>query len=187
MKTLLLRTVDGHQTAIGGADSAVLRSGEPVFVPEPLSDWMLLVAPAIRISRLGMNIKPSFARQYYHEVGAVQLLMPREASALPVPPLFCDRGIAPGAWIDIESLHESGFTATVYDRVDTEVSRIECDLTVSDLDCDNMISFVSRYMTLKTGDMIVLGDHLLDLGTPEPDTRICAEIFGAPSLDIRIK
>jgi len=50
-----------------------------------------------------------------------------------------------------------------------------------------MISFVSRYMTLKTGDMIVLGDHSLDLGTPELDTRISVGIFGASSLDIRIK
>lgn len=173
--------------AIGGADSAVLRPGEPVFVPDPVTDWVSLVAPAIRVSRLGMNIKPSFARQYYHEIGAVHLLLPADESALPVAPLFCDRCIAPGAWTDIESLRDRGFTAAVLDREDHELVSLYRDLTVSDLDCDNMINFVSRYMTLKTGDMIVFGDHSLDLGTPALDTRVTAGIFGADSLDIRLK
>ncbi len=187
MKTLLLRTVNGRLTAVGGADSAVLRPGEPVFVSEPLADWESLVAPAIRISRLSMNIKPSFARRYYHELGAVHLLLPAEDAALPVPPLFCDRCIAPGAWVDIESLSDKGVSAIIRDRADNEIFSQNRDLSVSDLDCDGMISFVSRYMTLKTGDMIVLGDYSLDLGMPALDTRVTASIFGALSLDIRLK
>ncbi|MBO4942956.1 MAG: hypothetical protein J6C95_05970 [Muribaculaceae bacterium] len=187
MKTLLLRTEDGRMKAIGGADSAVLRPGEPVFVPEPLTDWVSIVAPAIRISRLGMNIKPSFARQYYHETAAVHLLMPSDASVLPVAPLFCDRCIAPGAWADVDTLGGCGLTAAVLDREDRELLRLGSDITFRELDCDNMISFVSRYMTLKTGDMIVFGDHSLHLGTPGLDTRVTAEIFGAPTLDIRLK
>lgn len=187
MKTLLLRSVDGCMSAIGGADSAVLRPGEPVFVPEPVSDWISIVAPAIRISRLGMNIKPSFARQYYHELGAVHLLMPSDESILPVAPLFCDRCIAPGLWHDIETLADRSFSATVYDRKDRALLHLDLNITPDDLDCNNMINFVSRYMTLKTGDMIVFGGHSLDLGTPTLDTRVTAEIFGAASLDIRLK
>ncbi len=95
MKTIYLQTIDGVIKALGGADSAVLRPGEPVFVPEPVEDWCSFVAPAIRISRLGMNIKPSFARQYYHELGAVHVLLPRRPG--PIPPLFCDRAIAPAS------------------------------------------------------------------------------------------
>ena len=51
MKTIYLQTIDGAVKALGGADSAVLRPGEPVFVPEPVEDWCSFVALAIRISR----------------------------------------------------------------------------------------------------------------------------------------
>lgn len=47
-----------------GADSAVLRCGEPVFVPDPVDEWVSLVAPAVRLCRLGMHMGRN-ARAYF--------------------------------------------------------------------------------------------------------------------------
>lgn len=185
MKTILLRTLNGKTEAIGGADSAVLRPGEPVFVPDPVEQWQSIVAPAIRISRLGMNIKPAFARQHYHEIAAVHLLMPRTVG--PIPPLFCDRAIAPGKWLDIDSLSGKSFNASIATFDDDNTVTFSMPLCFSDLKADEAVHFVSRYMTLKTGDMIVFGDNALDLGAPSLDTMLSAEIMGMPSLDIKFK
>ena len=140
----------------------MLRPGEPVFVPDPVEQWQSIVAPAIRISRLGMNIKPAFARQHYHEIAAVHLLMPRTVG--PIPPLFCDRAIAPGKWFDIDSLSGKSFNASIATFDDDNTVTFSMPLCFSDLKADEAVHFVSRYMTLKTGDMIVFGDNALDLG-----------------------
>ncbi len=187
MKTLLVSTEGGRFVARGGADSGVLRPGEPVFVPEEVDEWVSVVAPAVRISRLGFHIKASFARQYYSEVGAVHLLLPRDEALLGVPMLFHDRCIAPGEWHDIDTLHDTSFVVTVNDRVGIEMLKKECTLKMSDLRVDEFLQFLSGHMTMKTGDMLVFGDAAIELGSPVADTKVRASIFGAPSLDIKIK
>lgn len=183
MKTILLYSDGDSYRALGGADSGVLRPGEPVFVPEPVETWRSQIAPAIRISRLGMNIKPTFARQYYCEATLVHLLLP--AGNYPVPPLFVDRAIAPGRWIDLSKTAD--ISAVVDDMADKEILSLGKALTFEDLQSDRAVCFTSRYMTLKTGDIIVLGDYALDLGSPQLDTRLTARMGSEPVLDIKFK
>ena len=185
MKTIYLQTIDGAVKALGGADSAVLRPGEPVFVPEPVEDWCSFVALAIRISRLGMNIKPSFARQSYHELGAVHVLLPRRPG--PIPPLFCDRAIAPGKWLDLDMVVSGSLDVCITDDSDAKLTMLSMPLEIDCLGIDRAVNMVSRYMTLKTGDMIIFGDSAVEVGTPRLDTRLTASISSQPSLDIRFK
>ncbi len=187
MKTLLVRTEGGRLVAQGGADSAVLRPGEPVFVPEEVDEWVSVVAPAVRISRLGFHIKASFARQYYSEVGAVHLLLPRDEALLGVPMLFHDRCIAPGEWHGVDAVQEAPFVVTVEDRMGNELLKKERSLKMSDLRADEILQFLSGHITMKTGDMLVFGDEAIELGSPVPDTKVRAAIFGSLSLDIKIK
>lgn len=185
MKTIYLQTIDGAVKALGGADSAVLRPGEPVFVPDPVDNWCSFVAPAIRISRLGMNIKPSFARQYYKELAAVHVLLPRTPG--PIPPLFCDRAIAPGKWLDISTIGAGNLDVCITDDSGNSPTCLSQRLNIDSLCIDDAVHMVSQYMTLKTGDMIIFGDSAIDVGTPRLDTELAANIANQPSLDIRFK
>ena len=184
MKSILLHTRQGRLEGVGGADSAVLRPGEPVFLPEPFESLRSYVAPAVRISRLGMNIKPSFAGRYYSEIAALHLLIDE---ACPLPPLFCDRAIAPGKWIDIASIDNADLRVELYDRDDALINEQNKAIALCALDIDNAVNFVSSHLTLKTGDMIIFGDHAGELGCPKINTRLRACIGGAESLEIRFK
>ena len=62
MKVLCISANGKRMKVDVGSDQAVLRLGEPVFVPEPVEEWRSAVAPAVRISRLGTAIKASTAR-----------------------------------------------------------------------------------------------------------------------------
>ena len=55
------------------------------------------------------------------------------------------------------------------------------------LGIDNAIAALSRHLTFRTGDIIVLLNHAIALGTPVLDTEIKAFLNDFNSLDIRIK
>ena len=172
-----------------GADSAVLRANEPVFVPDPVADWVSVVAPAIRISRLGTHIT-RHPESYYDAVGAVHVLLPARPDVVPgMPPLALDRAISPGAWQPLDS----GTTELTVRRSllwgdDPDVETVlAADFSLKDLDADGLVRHISKYLTFKSGDIIILADAATNLGAPILDTRIQAWINGDTSLDIRIK
>lgn len=172
-----------------GADSAVLRPSEPVFVPDPVADWTSLVAPAVRISRLGTHIT-RHPESYYDAVAAVHVLMPARADVVPgIPPLALDRAISPGAWQPIEGeVTELTVRRSLLWGDDPDVQTIlAADFSLAALALDRLIRHISRYITFKSGDIIILADAAKSLGEPILDTRIQAWINGDPSLDIRIK
>ena len=49
-------------------DSAVVRPGTPLFLPDFAVNWRLEIVPVAVISRLGKWIEPRFAHRYYTEV-----------------------------------------------------------------------------------------------------------------------
>lgn len=172
-----------------GADSAVMRSAEPVFVPDPVEDWVSLVAPAIRISRLGTHIA-KHPEAYYDAVGAVHLLLPaRPEVAQGMPRLALDRAIAPGAWQPVEP----GKTELTVRRSllwgdDPEAEALlAADFSLSDLNANDTVRHISRYVTLRTGDIIIFADAAVNLASPILDTKVQAWINGESSLDIKLK
>lgn len=172
-----------------GADSAVLRPSEPVFVPEPVDDWLSLVAPAVRISRLGTHIS-RHPESYYDAVAAVHVLMPARPDVVPgIPPLALDRAISPGAWQPVEpGTIEMTVRRSLLWGDDPDVEAIlAADFSLTALALDGLIRHISRYLTFKSGDIIVLADAAASLGAPILDTRIQVWINGDPSLDVKIK
>ena len=167
-----------------GSDQAILRPGEPVFVPEPVEEWRSSVAPAVRISRLGTAIKASSARAYYDSIAPVHLLTPADG----LPPFVLDRALSPGKWT--APLNSDGtYTLTVSKgSIGSDASEnFSHAFTHEGLGIDNAIAALSRHLTFRTGDIIVLLNHAIALGTPVLDTEIKAFLNDFNSLDIRIK
>ena len=126
------------------ADSALLKDHKPFFIP----DWSKQVdyetEIVVRICRLGKGIPERFAHRYYDAVG-----MPWD--------LFkgFDGSAAIGEWIpkekflDVQALHF---------HLDINGKTVQQGCT-SDMvyKIDEIVSYISRFFTLKTGDMIYTG------------------------------
>lgn len=184
MKVLAVRSENGIIRADGGGDSAVLRPGEPVFIPEPTDEWFFTIAPAIRISRLGTHIPTDKAHLYYDSIGAVHLLLP--AVEVPVPVLFIDRAVAPpNTWLPYDN---SAFELTVQRSLLSDGTALDsCRTVVDSLDADRVVSQLSKWIMLKTGDIIVFTDYATEPVHPRPDTRVTASLGDTESLNIKIK
>ena len=189
MKALyIIPQANGSVAIEPGADSSILRPAEPVFIEEPNADWESRIVLGVRISRLGFHIPPAHALRHYDSIGALHLLWPLAQGAVAVPPLFRDRAIAPGEWQPLDADSDISLDVRVSTLADgsalLDASR---RFTVADLDIARYVALASKYMSLKTGDIILLGPTTVSLGTPAFDTRIEASINGHKSLDIRIK
>lgn len=187
MKILCLHTTrDGRHEIMLGADSAMLRPGEPVFLPDDTEGWLSVVAPAVRISRLGTAIKAGNAHAYRDSIGLVHLLLPEHSV---VPPLALDRAISPGQWVnaDSDTRYEVKVCRNPIGGTDPRPQMLS--FTLGDLDADNAIARLSENMTFRTGDIIIFADKGSRPEIPELDTEIRATLAsdGTALLDIRLK
>lgn len=174
-----------------GSDSAILRYGEPVFVPEPTEDWHSSIVPAVRISRLGMSIPENKARGYYSEITAFHLLVPASESVVEgISPYVLDRAFSPGEWINIDSLGNTARLNACVGAIgnsNDDVTRYSHSFAIADLRIDHTISYLSRYITFKTGDILIYTQQKLDFGTPQLNTSIRVTLNSEEILSIRIK
>ena len=59
-------------------DSALVRTGKPVFIPE--GNYYIHAGLGARIDAVGKTVAPKFAGRYYKEIFPVIFLLPEEAS-----------------------------------------------------------------------------------------------------------
>lgn len=191
MKVLVVR----GQNIDLGADSAVLRCGEPVFVPDPASDWLSLVAPAVRICRLGMCMG-NRARAYFDSLACFHLLIPAPGKApAGIPYALIDRTFSPGTWQPLEPAADSATRTLEVRRTPissrkadaSQIIELEKEFSIDSLRAAETIARVSRYCTLKTGDVFIFADAAAELGHPVLDTTVEAGIDACASLSVRIK
>lgn len=131
-------------------DSALVRARTPLFVPDfALREaWILEVVPMIVISRLGKWIENRFARRYYDAVGLAARLLPPEGIPSGAFAANFDGAFAPGALT--LTPEEAGETLTI------EAFGTSLTLGPEMLSTDSTIALASRFMTLRTGDIISL-------------------------------
>lgn len=177
---------------VTGADSAILRMGEPVFLPASDMPMRSMIAPAIRIGRLGLNIPADAADQYIDGYTLFHLLLPDGDDFDMNLWGMSDRTFSPGVW-----------TAEAFGRKETpECVRIE----VSDLYgrqettidekyspeipaalCSEAVSALSQYSTMKTGDIIVLTDLAHPPVAATANTTVRVWLNDTQVLNFRIK
>ena len=151
-----------HPVVFCKPDTAILLKKQPFFIPEFSNDVHHEVEILVKINRLGKYIDRKFAHKYYDEIGlgidftARDLQGQLKAKGLPWEKAKAFDGSAViGNW-----LPKSEFK----DVDNVNFSRIKNDTTVQDGNTslmlwkiDELIEYVSKYFTLKIGDIIFTG------------------------------
>jgi 2-keto-4-pentenoate hydratase/2-oxohepta-3-ene-1,7-dioic acid hydratase in catechol pathway len=143
-------------------DTALLKNGEPFYLPDFSSDVHHEVELVIKINKVGKNIQEKFARNYFSEIGmgidftARDVQAKLKAKGLPWDLAKGFDGAAPlGNFIDIsqrESLQDITF-GLQKNKVWVQQGNSK-DMIFS---FEKIIAFVSSYFTLKVGDLIYTG------------------------------
>ena len=144
------------------ADSALLKNGKPFFIP----DWSARIdyeaELVVRICRLGKGIPERFAHRYYDAftvgIDFTARDLQQQARRQGNPWTICkgfDGSAAIGRWVDkadLPPLSEITFRLDINGR--TVQQGCAADMLFS---VDQIISYLSRFFTLKTGDLLFTG------------------------------
>ena len=173
-------------------DSSLLKNGKPFFIPDFSSDIHYETEVVVKINKLGKNIDEQFAHRYYDE--------------LTVGIDFTARDLQ-------QSLRQNGLPWEIckgFDGAATIGDFIPCDevgISVQDIDfhlnidgrtvqkgntsdmifsVDKLIAYISRFVTLKTGDLIYTGTPA-GVGTVEIGNQLQGYINNRKLLDFYVR
>lgn len=144
------------------ADSSLLKSGKPFFVPDFMGRIDYEAELVIRICRLGKNIPQRFAHRYYDAVTVgidftardVQQQLREKGLPWDLSKSF-DGAAAIGEWVgkdkflDVQALR---FHLDINGQTVQEGSTADMVFGI-----DEIVAYISQYFTLKTGDVIFTG------------------------------
>ena len=143
-------------------DTALIKGNEPFYYPDFSKEIHHEVELVIKMSRAGKHIEPEFAHKYYEEIGIGIDFTARDIQAK------CKEKGLP--WEKAKSFDGSAPIGNfVNKRTFTDLNNINFLLTINgksvqkgntkDLlfSFDKVISYISKFVTLKTGDLIFTG------------------------------
>ena len=144
-------------------DSAILEDGKPFFVPDFSYEVHYETEVVVRICRLGKNIAPRFAHRYYDAVTVgidfTARDLQRKFREAGNPWELCkgfDNSAAIGTFISLEQA--GGDLQNLDFHLDIDGCEVQRGNTADMLfKIDDIIAYVSRFMTLKIGDLLFTG------------------------------
>ncbi len=172
-------------------DSSILKNNKPFFLPGFSSLIHYEVEVVIRISKLGKGISEKFAPRYYDSLTLGIDLTARDiqnrnaAAGLPWELSKGFDGAAPlGRFIDVSSLHDIN---NLDFRLEINGKTVQQGNT-SDMifSINKIVAFVSKFFTLKTGDLIFTGTPP-GVGPLKRNDNLVAFLGDNPLLDMMIK
>ncbi len=173
------------------ADSALLTGGKPFFIPSYTERCEYETELVVRICHLGRCIPERFAHRYYKEVTVgidftardLQEKLRREGKPWEISKGF-DGSAVVGEWVsldelpDIQNLHfhldingrtvQQGHTADMIHRV------------------DRIVSYLSEFFMLKTGDLIFTGTPV-GVGAVHLEDHLTGYLEGRKLLEFNVK
>ncbi len=144
------------------ADSSLLKDGKPFFVPDDMGQIDYETEIVVRICRLGKAIPARFAHRYYDAVTvgidftARDLQKKLREKGLPWE--MCkgfDGAAAIGEWMSVEKFRD---VQALQFHLDINGKTVQEGCTSDMLfKIDEIIEYISKYFTLKTGDILYTG------------------------------
>ena len=144
------------------ADSALLKDHKPFFIPDHLGRIDYETEVVVRICRLGKSIPERFAHRYYDAVTVgidftardLQQKLREKGRPWEICKGF-DGSAAIGEWVDVEKFHD---IQAIHFHLDINGKTVQEGCT-SDMmyKVDEIIAYISKFFTLKTGDILYTG------------------------------
>jgi len=172
-------------------DSALVISNRPFFYPEFSKDVHHELEVVIRINRLGRSIEEKFAHRYFNEIAlgvdftARDLQAEQKKKGLPweIAKGF-DYSAPISEFYPLEKygdIHNLGF------RLDVNGKTVQDGNTsLMIFSFEKIIAYVSRFMTLKTGDLIYTGTPA-GVGPVAINDRLEGYLEGEKLMDFPVK
>ncbi|MDL2309879.1 fumarylacetoacetate hydrolase family protein [Parabacteroides sp. OttesenSCG-928-B22] len=173
------------------SDSSLLKDGKPFFIPDFSSQIEYETELVVRINRLGKNIAERFASRYYDEVTvgidftARDLQRDFRAKGLPweLSKAF-DHSAVIGEFVP---LLEAGDINNLSFHLEINGNSVQSGNTSDMLfKVDQLIAYVSRFMTLKIGDLIYTGTPA-GVGPVKIDDHLTGWLGNQKLLDFYVK
>lgn len=173
------------------ADSALLFGGKPFFIPSYTQRCEYETELVVKICHLGRSIPERFAHRYYKEVTvgidftARDLQEKLRAKGLPWD--LCkgfDGSAVIGDWIPVDQLPQVQNLNFSLNINGTEVQRgYTGDMLHS---VDKLVSYISQFFMLKTGDLIFTGTPV-GVGPVKIDDHLEGYLEGKKVLEFNVK
>ncbi|MEN8122007.1 MAG: fumarylacetoacetate hydrolase family protein [Bacteroidota bacterium] len=172
-------------------ETSIIRNNKPFFYPDFSNDVHYEAEIVLKINRLGKNIEERFAHRYFDEIGigidftARDLQQKCKEKGKPWEMAKAFDGAAPisefvpkSNYKDLNDLHFS---------LDLNEKTVQ-DGTTKDLifNFDVLISYISKFVTLKIGDLIFTGTPA-GVGQVQKNDRLVAKIEGKIFMDFKVK
>lgn len=173
------------------ADSSLLQNRKPFFLPDHLGQIDYEAEVVVRINRVGKTISQKFAHRYYDAITlgidftARDLQKKLRAEGKPWD--LCkgfDGAAAIGEWIPKEKFQD---IQSLDFHLDINGNTVQHGNTADMLyKIDEIISFISQYYTLKTGDILYTGTPV-GVGPVKIDDRLEGYIEEQKVLELKVK
>lgn len=172
-------------------DSALVLKNRPFFYPEFSSDVHHELELVIRIQRLGRSIPEKFASRYYSEVALgvdftardLQSEMKKKGLPWEIAKGF-DYSAPVSDFVSLSEISDDGVLDFYLDLNGKTVQKgSSTDMIFS---FDSIIAYVSRFMTLKTGDLIFTGTPA-GVGPVQINDHLECYLQGRKMMDFSVK
>lgn len=168
------------------ADSSILFTGRPFFVPDFAQAFVATPTIAVRTGRLGKCIAPKFAHRYWDAMTAAFSVCAHQSDTRQLIALdrAFDGAAIVGDWVSTQELDDP-LHEVVEVMVDGTVVSRRC-LAGMCWPLDDMIAGVSSRCSIKMGDVIFTGDTAPPT-TLSPGNHLTASIGGKQILNVKVR
>lgn len=173
------------------ADSALLKDGKPFFIPAYTRECEYETELVVRICRLGRSIAPRWAHRYYDQVTVgidfTARDLQRQLRAAGQPWEICkgfDGSAVIGTMVPLAQLPA---VQDLHFRLDLNGHTVQRGHTADMLhSVDEIVSYVSRFFTLKMGDLVYTGTPA-GVGPVQEGDHLEGYLEGQRVLDFNIR
>ena len=174
-------------------DTALLRNNDAFYIPKFCEQVDYETELVVKINRVGKCIEERFAHRYYDEVGLGIDFKARDLQR---------RAMAEGLpWEQAKGFDHSAAISSRFlslSELGKKVNELRFEMTINDEvrqvgepkmmihSVERIISYVSKFMTLKMGDLIYTGTPV-GVGPVAPGDRLVASLEGRTLLDFDIR
>ncbi|MGE0020582.1 MAG: fumarylacetoacetate hydrolase family protein [Draconibacterium sp.] len=144
-------------------DSSLLRNNDPFYIPGWTKDVHHEIELVLKINRIGKNIEKRFAHRYYNEIGLgidftardVQQKLKEKGLPWEKAKAFDQAAVLGNTFIDKEKLADA---ANIQFKLNINGNLVQDgNSNLMIFSFDDIISHISKYVTLKIGDLIYTG------------------------------